>query len=254
MAKLVWDPIGEHLYKLGVDKVVLFPWDSTQKKWDKGVAWNGVTTITDSPSGADENKYYANNKQYLSIRGLEQFGFTIEAYQSPEEFDKCDGQAVLAPGFKITQQKREAFCLVYRKLIGNDTEGIKHDYEYHFLYNATCSPTEETAETVNESPEPGTMSWECSTTAVEVPGYEPTSRAIVIASGISSAALLKKLEDTIYGVDADPEHSIEASDPTLLYPAEIQALLLGTDDDDELHEEENLNPANPDNSQTPGQG
>lgn len=216
MARLTWLDEGTHKYKLGVDMTTLYPRDVAKKTWATGVAWNGVTTVTESPSGGDENKYYANNELYLSMRGLEELGFSIEAYYSPEEFDECDGQASPAPGLKITQQTRKPFCFAYRKKIGNDTEGIDYDYEIHILYNATCSPTEESAETINESPEPGTMSWECSALPVPVPGYKPTARIKLIASETPEAAL-KKIEDALFGG--------EGSEPHVLMPAEIIQIL-----------------------------
>lgn len=249
MARLTWDPVGDHDYRVGEEMPVVYPWDSTNKTWANGVAWDGLRQVTESPSGADENKYYANNKQYLSIRGLEEFGFSLEGYQSPEEFDQCDGQAEIATGVRITQQKRVPFCFAYKRWIGNDTEGVHHDYEIHIFYNATCSPTEETAETINESPEPATMSWECTTTPVEVPGYEPTSRCIIKASKITDATKLAEIEDNLFGRDADAEHEISAIDPHVLYPAEIMAIINGTET-----QEEELTPADPAEPAVPGEG
>lgn len=224
MALLKWDPVGEHKYRIGEDKPVLFPMDVATKTWAEGVAWNGLTSVTESPSGADESKYYANNKLYLSVRGLEEFGFTLEGYQSPPEFDQCDGQAEICKGVKISQQRRVPFCFAYRRWIGEQDGGMHDDYEIHIFYNATASPTEETAETINESPEPGTMSWECSTIPVEVPGYEPTSRCVIKASKVPEAKL-KEIEEALWGRDADETQSVTEIKPHVLYPADVKAIV-----------------------------
>lgn len=227
MAKLVWDVTGEHYYSTGVSDVILFV-QKSDGTYDKGVAWNGVTSIEESPDGGDANDFYADNIKYLSLRAAENYGATINAYQSPEEFDQCDGIASLLTGVKIGQQVRKPFGLVYKSLLGNDTQGTDYGYELHIIYNATCSPSSKTYETVNDSPEPAELSWEIETVPVNVKGFKPTSTIVVNSTQIDPGKL-KTLVDTLYGVDADSSvtPAIEESDPTLPSPDGIVTLLGG---------------------------
>lgn len=217
MAKLVWDATGEHFYSTGVSNVALF----VQKQngtYDNGVAWSGVTSIEENPDGGDANDFYADNIKYLSLRAAENYGATINAYQSPEEFDQCDGIATLLTGVKIGQQVRKPFGLVYKSLLGNDTQGTDYGYELHIIYNATCSPSSKTYETVNDSPEPSELSWEIETVPVNVTGFKPTS-TIVINSNEISADKLALIENKLYGT--------ETAEATLPSPDEIVTLLGG---------------------------
>ena len=187
MTKLVWDKIGEHIYETGVDRGVLYPQENG--KYPNGVAWNGLTGVTESPSGADATDMYADNQKYLSLRAAETFGATIEAYTYPDEFAECDGSAALADGVKIGQQTRKAFGFSYRTLIGNDTEGTDKGYIIHLVYGATASPSSKTRSSVNESPEAVTFSWEISTTPVNVTGFKPTATIEIDSTKISAKAL-----------------------------------------------------------------
>lgn len=215
MAKIVWDAPGEHFYESGVDHVVLFT-GKTDGTYNKGVAWNGVTAITESPDGAEPNDLYADNIKYASLRSAETFGGTIEAYQSPVEFDACDGTASPVAGLKIGQQKRIPFALVYRTNVGNDTASEEDDgYKLHIIFNATASPSEKAYETENDSPDAITYSWEFDTIPVNVTGLRPTS-LIVIDSLKVDADKLKVFEDKIYGTDT--------AESTLPSPDEIIAM------------------------------
>lgn len=216
MAKLTWLEDGKRKFKVGVDKTVLFVKDVENKTWKNGVAWHGVTSVNDGAGGADENKYFANNRCYATVRGMETLEPSIEAYYSPDEFDECDGCVEAAPGLKLTGQTRVPFSFAYRKWIGEDSEGTRSDYEIHILYNMTASPTEETADTINESVDLETMSWDCSATPIEVSGYEPTARMVIVASRCT-AANLKALEDMLWGTDND--------NSTLPLPDQVIALL-----------------------------
>ena len=194
--KLSWDQIGERLYETGVDRGVVYPMVSGA--YPKGAAWNGLTNVTLSPSGAEASPLYANNRKYLNLMSVEELGGTIEAYTYPDEFAACDGSAALATGVRIGQQKRQAFGFCFRTLIGNDTEGTAHGYKLHIVYNALAKPTENANATVNDSPEAKTMSWEFSTTPVEVEGFEPTA-SIEIDSTTVDADKLEELENILYG-------------------------------------------------------
>lgn len=197
MAKLVWDQIGEHLYETGTDHGVLYPIQD-DKTYSKGVAWNGLTGVTLSPSGADETKLFADNIKYLSIRAAEEFGATITAYTYPDEWEACDGSATIATGVVAGQQARKTFGFSYRTLIGNDTEGTDHGYKIHLIYGATASPSERAYSTVNDSPEAIEFSWEVSTVPVEVPGFKPTAH-LEIDSTKAPAAKMAALEEILYG-------------------------------------------------------
>lgn len=206
MAKLEWDKTGERFYETGVSNGVIYP-QETGGKYPKGAAWNGLTAITESPSGAEPSPLYADNIKYLNLMSVEEFGFSIEAYTYPKEFAACNGEGELAPGVKVGQQPRKTFGLSYRTIIGNDVDGDSHGYKLHLVYGALAAPSEMAHNTVNDSPEASTMSWECSTTPVSVPGLKPTAH-IVIDSTTVDEAKLKELEKKLYG-----DESTEASLP-----------------------------------------
>lgn len=211
--KLVWDKTSERLYETGTDQAVLFVANS--EGYGAGVAWNGLTAFTQSPSGAEATAHYADNKKYLNIMSNEDFGFSIEAFMYPEEFEACDGSASLATGVKIGQQKRQSFGFAVRTILGNDTEGNDFGYKIHLVYGATASPSERGYTTVNESTEPMTMSWECTTTPVEIEGHRPTAH-IEIDSTKVDADKLKAFEAILYGS--------ETEEARLPMPAEIVTL------------------------------
>lgn len=214
MPKLVWDDTGKHLFETGVQKGVLYPQD--KGTYPKGVVWNGLSSVTESPSGAESNPIYADDIKYLNLVSAEEFGATIEAYTYPDEFAKCDGSAEISPGILIGQQERQKFGLCYRTVLGNDTEGNAYGYKLHIIYNATASPSEKQYQTINDSPEAITFSWELSTTPTNVEGHKPTASLVIDSTKVDEAKL-KKLEDKLYGTE-----STEASLPT---PNEIIALL-----------------------------
>ena len=168
--------------------------------YDNGVAWNGLSTVTESPSGAESNAIYADNIKYLALTSAEEFGATVEAYTYPDEFAECDGSAEVADGVMIGQQDRKAFGMAYKTIVGNDTEKNAHGYKLHMIYGATAAPSEKGYSTVNDSPEPITLSWELSTTPVEVTGYKPTA-TLVIDSTKANSEKLKALEDILFGSD-----------------------------------------------------
>lgn len=199
MSKLKWDQIGERLYETGVDKVVLFPMESTGQ-YGAGVAWNGISAVNESPSGAEPTALYANNGKYINLISNEDFAATIEAFTYPDEFEECDGSKEIAPGVVIGQQKRKVFGLSYRTLLGNDVDGNDHGYKLHIVYGCLAAPSENNHSTVNDSPEAGTMSWSVSTTPVEVADAKPTA-TVTIDSTKADKAKLKKLEDMLYGTD-----------------------------------------------------
>lgn len=201
MARLVFDETGKKFYETGVDHTVLYPMVSG--KYPKGVAWDGVTSITESPSGAESTPLYADNIKYLNLIAAEEYGLTVEAYTYPEEFRACDGSKEVAPGIFIGQQDRQNFGLSYRSIIGNDTEGNSHGYQLHLVYNATASPSERAYNTINDSPEAISFSWEINTTPTAVTGdYKPTA-SIVIDSTKCDKTKLKELEDILYGTEDD---------------------------------------------------
>lgn len=215
MSKLKWDQIGERLYETGVDKVVLFPMESTGQ-YGTGVAWNGISAVNESPSGAEPTALYANNGKYLNLISNEDFAATIEAFTYPDEFEECDGSKEIAPGVVIGQQKRKVFGLAYRTLLGNDVDGNDHGYKLHLVYGCLAAPSENNHSTVNDSPEAGTMSWSVSTTPVEVADAKPTA-TVTIDSTKADKAKLKKLEDMLYGTEQD--------ESKLPLPAEVITLM-----------------------------
>ena len=231
-----WDEIGEHLYETGVDHCVLYPFNDTTKTYPTGVAWNGVSQITDNRSGADPNDVYADNIKYLSIRGAEDYGATVECYTTPPEFDECNGLAPLVSGVagvNVAQQSRKAFGLTWRTKIGSDTNADL-GYKYHILYNGTASPSEVSHQTINDSPEPDTMSYEITTIPIDVPSPLKPSANIEIDSTQFTTATEKELLDDflqiLYGTPADSTASpaVEAVDARLPLPAEVFTLFGGT--------------------------
>ena len=214
MSKLVWDVVGERNYETGVSKGVLYPMVSGA--YPKGVAWSGLTTVTETASGAEATPLYADNIKYLNLMSVEELGGTIEAYTAPDEFGACDGTAEITPGVTVGQQPRQTFGLAYQTILGNDTENNKYGYKIHLVYGALASPTERSYATVNDSPEAMTMSWEFSTTPVSVTGFEPTS-LVVIDSTKVNAEKLAAFEAIIYGSD-----DVEARLPL---PNEVATLL-----------------------------
>ena len=199
MSKLVWDSTGDRLYETGVKNGVLYPIDEVGT-YSKGVAWNGLTAVTESPSGAESNPLYADDIKYLDLRSVEEFGGTIEAYMYPDEFAECDGSAELAAGVKIGQQKRKVFGLCYRTTLCNDVKGDDYGYKLHIVYGAVASPSERGYTTMNDSPEAITMSWEFTTTPVSVEGFRPTAH-LEIDSTKANAEKLAALEDILYGAN-----------------------------------------------------
>lgn len=202
MPRIIWDKAGEHFYETGVDHGVLYP--TLNGVYQTGVAWNGLTSVSESPSGAESTAQYADNIKYLNLISAEEFGATIEAFTYPPEFAVCDGSAEPVKGVMIGQQTRRPFGLCYRTLIGNDLAGTDYGYKLHLIYGATASPSERAYATVNDSPEAITFSWEVATTPVEVPGYKPTA-SLTIDSTQISATNMAKLEEILYGsADAEP--------------------------------------------------
>ena len=222
---LNWDAVGEHLYEIGVDHGVLYPYDTTNNTYGKGVVWNGLTNVTQSPSGAEPTDLWADNIKYLNLRSGEDFGATIEAYTYPDEFAECDGQAIVSStGIKIGQQPRKMFGFSYRTMIGNDTDGQDHGYKIHLVYGATASPSERSYPTINESPDAMTMSWEIATVPIAITGtnYKPTAH-IEIDSTKCDATKLGNLEQILYGTPAAGQTS--AVDARLPLPAEVISTL-----------------------------
>lgn len=195
---LTWDDTGDQLFETGTDKGVLYP-IAADGTYPAGVAWNGLRSVTENPSGAEETALWANNHKYGSLYSEEEFGFTIGAYTSPVEFDACDGSLSIATGVTAGQQTRKKFGFCYRTLIGNDTDSTAHGYKIHLVYGATASPSEHSHSTVNESPEAEELSWECKTVPVAVgAGFKPTSH-IIINSTTADETKLATLEGKLYG-------------------------------------------------------
>lgn len=223
--RLVWDKTGERYYETGVSQGVLYPQNS-DGTYPQGVAWNGLTGVTESPSGAEATALYADNIKYLNLISTEEFGATIEAYTYPDEFAECDGSASIATGVAIGQQPRKTFGMSYKTQLGNDVDGNAHGYKLHIIYGATASPSEKAYATINDSPEAITFSWEVTTTPVSVSGFQPTANLTIDSTKVD-AGKLKKLEDILYGTDAGEEGTPAATAPRLPLPDEIAALMAG---------------------------
>lgn len=212
MSKIIWDEAGKKLYETGVDHGVLYVQESGV--YGAGVPWNGLTAVTESPSGAEPTALYADNIKYLNLMSKEEFGATVEAYTYPDEFAECDGSAAIAAGVYAGQQPRKTFGLCYRTILGNDTDMDKYGYKIHLIYNALAGVSEKAYATVNDSPEAITFSWELTTTPVDVPGYEPTA-CLTIDSTKADATKLAALEAILYGSESEeprfplPEEVIE---------------------------------------------
>lgn len=221
-AKIVWDKTGEKLYETGVKNGVLYP--QVNGAYPEGVAWNGLTAVTESPSGAEATPLYADDIKYLNLYSAEEFGATIECYTYPDEFAKCDGSAEIATGVSIGQQTRQAFGMSYKTTVGNDTEGANYGYKLHIIYGATASPSEKAYSTISDSPEAITFSYEVTTTPVNVTGFNPTA-SIVIDSTKVPADKLAKLEEILYGKDPTSEGGEDGVAPRLPLPDEIVTLV-----------------------------
>lgn len=222
MAKLVWDKTGERFYETGVKQGVLYI--PTEGVYSKGVAWNGLTAVTESPSGAEATALYADDIKYLNLLSTEEFGATIEAYTYPDEFAACDGSAELTKGVTIGQQKRSTFGLCYKTTIGNDTDGNDHGYKLHIIYGALATPSEKAYSTINDSPDAVTFSWEITTTPVNVAGQKPTA-SLVIDSTKADKTKLEALEAILYGKDPTSHDAQDGVEPRLPLPDEIKTLM-----------------------------
>lgn len=228
MSKIVWDQTGERLYETGVDRGVLYLVGALTGAYDTGFAWNGLTAVTESPSGAEATDLYADNIKYLSMRSAETFGATVEAYTYPDEFAECDGSATLATGVQIGQQSRKTFGLCYRTQIGNDVDLNDHGYKLHLIYGCSASPSERAYATINDSPEAITFSWELTTTPVNVSGLKPTA-CVTIDSTKADPECLAALEEILYGKDAGAEGTPAAVEPRLPLPDEIKTIMTPTE-------------------------
>ena len=215
MSKIVWDAIGEHTFETGVRNGVLYL-QGAEGTYNTGVAWNGLTSVSESPEGAEPTDLYADDVKYLTLMSAENFKATIEAYTYPVEFEECDGSATIANGVVIGQQSRKPFGLCYRTAIGNDTDGNEHGYKLHIVYGCQASPSEKQYSTINDSPEAITFSWEVSTTPVNVTGKKPTA-TLIIDSTKTDKAKLTALEAILYGS--------EQTEPRLPLPDEIATLM-----------------------------
>lgn len=215
MSKLVWDKTGERYYETGVKNGVLYP-QGEGGVYNKGVAWNGLTAVTESPSGAEATALYADDIKYLNLMSAEEFGATVEAYTYPDEFAECDGSAALVPGVSIGQQTRKAFGLCYRTVLGNDVKNNDYGYKLHMIYGALAAPSEKSYASINDSPEAITFSWELTTTPVAVAGFKPTA-SLTIDSTKVDADKLAALEAILYGS--------ESEEPRLPLPDEIAELM-----------------------------
>lgn len=222
MSKIVWDKTGERYYETGVKNGVLYL--QTNGVYNNGVAWNGLTAVTESPSGAEATALYADDMKYLNLYSAEEFGATIEAYTYPDEFGECDGSKELVDGVTIGQQTRKAFGLCYRTVIGNDTDGEAYGYKLHIIYGAMASPSEKAYATINDSPEAITFSWEVTTTPVNVTGAKPTA-SVVIDSTKADPTKLAALETILYGKDPSTLDGDDGVAPRLPLPDELKTLM-----------------------------
>lgn len=215
MAKIVFDEVGKKIYEAGVDQGVLYVMGDAGT-YGSGVPWNGLINVTESPSGAEATPLYAGNTKYVNLYSAEEFGATIEAYTYPDEFEECDGSAEIAVGVTVGQQERNTFAICYRTMLGNDTLSEKFGYKLHIVYGAKAAPSEKAYQTINDSPEAITFSWELTTTPVQVTGLKPTASVVINSTKVDKVKLAK-LEEKLYGG--------ASQEPTLLMPDEIVALL-----------------------------
>lgn len=211
MSKLVWDKVGERQYETGVEKGVLYP-QATGGTYPKGVAWNGLTGVTESPEGAEATPLYANNKKYLNLMSAEEVKATIEAYTYPDEFAECNGEAELTEGVAIGQQKRKVFGMSYQTKVGNDVDS-EAGYKIHLIYGALAAPSEKAYATINDSPEAITFSWEISTTPVEVTGFKPTATLVIDSTKVAKEKMTA-IEKILYG-DTETEARLPLPDEVL---------------------------------------
>ena len=218
MSKIVWDATGEKLFETGVDRGVLYLRDEGGD-YTNGVAWNGLTSVNESPSGAEPNNLWADNIKYLALVGAEEFGLSVEAYTYPKEFAECDGSAELTTGVTIGQQSRKTFGFCYRTLLGNDVDGDSHGYKLHLVYGCLASPSEKGYQTKNDNPEAITFSWDITTTPVNVTGFKPTA-CLIIDSTKVAAEKLTALETILYGSDSG-----SSTTPRLPLPDEVKTTL-----------------------------
>lgn len=218
MSKIVWDATGEKLFETGVDRGVLYLRDEGGD-YTNGVAWNGLTAVNESPSGAEPNNLWADNIKYLALVGAEEFGLSVEAYTYPKEFAECDGSAELTAGVTIGQQSRKTFGFCYRTLLGNDVDGDSHGYKLHLVYGCLASPSEKGYQTKNDNPEAITFSWDITTTPVNVTGFKPTACLIIDSTKVSSEKLTA-LETILYGSDSG-----SSTAPRLPLPDEVKTTL-----------------------------
>ena len=220
MSKIVWDDTGKKLFETGVDRGVLYKRD-TNGAYTNGVAWNGLTAVNESPSGAEPTNLWADNTKYLSRVGAEEFGCSIEAYTYPDEFAECDGSAELTTGVTIGQQSRKTFGFCYRTLLGNDVEGDSYGYKLHLVYGCLASPSEKGYSTKNDSPEAITFSWDITTTPVNVTGFKPTACLTIDSTKVEEQKLVA-LEAILYGSDSG-----SSTAPRLPLPDEVKTTLAG---------------------------
>lgn len=225
MAKIVWDAIGEHLYETGVDHGVLYQVND-QGAYVGGVAWNGLTNISESPSGAEPQKLYADNMNYLTMYSAEEFGLTIEAYTYPEEFEQNDGSATPVDGVTVGQQSRKPFGLCYRTKVGNDVKGDDFGYKLHLVYGCRAAPSERGYATINDSPEAISFSWEVSTTPVQIAGFEPSALLVIDSTKFTAEAdktKLTTLENMLYGTEGSGNN--QGTEPQLPLPITVLTTL-----------------------------
>lgn len=222
MARLEWDQTGDRLYETGTDRGVLYP-KNANGQYGTGVAWNGLTGVSESPSGAEESKLFADNQKYLSLYSAEEFGCTIEAYTYPDEWAACDGSAALGDGVYVGQQARRGFGFTYRTILGNDEQGESYGYKLHIIYGASASPSEKSYSTVNDSPEAITFSWTVTTTPITINASLKPTAIITIDSTKIDSAKLAAIEDILYGTDGGSGST--AADPALIMPSKIIEIL-----------------------------
>lgn len=231
MSRLVWDNIGEHFYETGVKNGVLYTsktttvdQTTTTDPYGKATAWNGLTAVTESPSGAEATALWADDIKYLSLISAEEFAATVEAYTYPDEFAECDGSASISSGIRIGQQTRKTFGLCYRTTLGNDTEGNDLGYKLHLIYGCKAAPSEKAYTTINDSPEAISFSWELSTTPVPVTDHKPTATLEIDSTKLTDAQM-KAIEAVLYGQNADATNNIEASEGRLPLPDEVKYII-----------------------------